>query len=595
MKIGSVGTAILPRSFGLILPLLCIAATSSSAQQPWQGSAVINGLTPVTDQMLLNPPANDWLMWRRDYSAWGYSPLDQINKDNVKNLRVAWTWSLTNGQTEFAPIVHDGVLYAWNPGDKVQALNAATGDLIWEYRRDLPEKLLTEGLNTLARRNMAIYGDNLIIATSDVHIVALNAKTGKVVWDHQTADWHDGWRYSSGPFIAHGKIIQGMTGCGNAEPGGCFITAHDPNTGAELWRTYTIARPGTPGGDSWNGLPLDQRFGASAWIAGSYDPAQNTVFYGTGQPYPWIAEMRGTLPLKPGANNDTLYSDSTMALDPDTGALKWYFQHLQNDTYDLDHVFERILVDLPVNGETRKAVLTVGKPGIIDVLDRTNGQYLWSKETVPQNVVSSIDPKTGVKTLNQEAIPHIGKTTMNCPADPGARGWPATAYSPRTGMLYLPLTEFCSMTTPTPLDPGQVYTGGGRAVYRRVAVPNSDGNFGRIDAIRLSDRSTVWSKRQRAAETSAVLPTAGGLVFAGSWDRWFRAYDDTTGEILWQVRTNSAVNAFPISYSVGGKQYVAVATGTGSSQLRSLATLTPDIPNPDAGSVLWVFALPDAK
>ena len=579
------------RSTVLSLPILMLAGTAF-AQQP-QASDPIKNLTPVTDAMLRNPPAADWLMWRRAYNGWGYSPLDQINKDNVKNLQPAWTWSLSSGATETTPIVHDGVLFIFNAADKIQALNAATGDLIWEYKRDLPAKLLTDIPNVLAKRNMAIYDDKLITATSDAHVVALDAKTGKVVWDHATADWTKGWRYTGGPFIVNGKVIQGMTGCGNAEPGGCFITGHDIKTGEELWRVNTIAHPGDPNYDTWNGLPMESRFGASAWISGSYDPDQNLVFYGTGQPYPWIAEMRGTLPAKPGAKHSALYSDSTLAINPDTGQLKWHHQHLEDDTWDLDYVYERLLVDLPVNGETRKAVITAGKLGIVEALDRTNGQWLWHKETVPQNVVASIDPKTGEKTINPAAIPHIGSTTVNCPADPGGRTWAATAYSPKTGMLYMPLNEYCSNTTPTPLDPGQAYTGGGRAVYARVAVPNSDGNVGRVDAIKLSDRSTAWSYRQRAPETTAVLPTGGGLVFSGSWDRWFRAFDDATGKVLWQTRLNNVISAFPISYSVNGKQYVAVAVGGGSTMSKALATLTPEIQNPDGGSVLWVFALPN--
>jgi alcohol dehydrogenase (cytochrome c) len=578
------------RSVLLGLPLLLAAVGLARGQQ---APNPLSDLTAVSDAMLKNPPPGDWLMWRRTYDGWGYSTLDQINKDNVKNLGVAWTWSLTSGVTEIAPLVHDGVLFIWNAGDKVQALNAVTGDLLWEYRHDLAPKLLTEGGNTLARRNMALYGDKLIIATSNAMLVALEAKTGKVIWKNEVADWNDRWRYTAGPFIAGGKVIAGMSGCGGAQPGGCFITGHDPNTGKELWRLHTVAQSGDPNEKTWNGLPLAERFGASAWIAGSYDPDQNTVYYGVGQPYPWIAEMRGTLPKKDGFENGALYSDSTLAIDPSTGTLKWYFQHLQNDTYDLDYSYERILLDLTVNGETRKALVTAGKLAIVEVLDRTTGQFLWAKETVHQNVVSSIDPKTGEKTLNQAAIPHIGKTTVNCPADPGARGWPATAYSPRTQMLYMPLSEYCSNTTPTPVEPGQKYTGGGRAVYARIPVPNSDGNFGRLDAIKLTDRSQAWSVRQRASMSSAVLPTAGGVVFAGSLDRWFRAYDDATGKVLWQIRTNNAVNAFPITYRVAGKQYIAVAVGNGSSQLRSLNTLTPEIKNPDGGSMLWVFALPN--
>ncbi|HET7882039.1 MAG TPA: PQQ-binding-like beta-propeller repeat protein [Acetobacteraceae bacterium] len=574
---------------------LCVG-TAAQAQQA-AASDVTKNMRPVTDEMLLKPDPGDWLMWRRSYDGYGFSPLNQINKDNVKDLQVAWTWSLTNGATETTPIVHDGVLYIWNYADKVQALNAATGDLIWEYRRDLPQTLIDQAGNNLAKRNMAIYQDKLIIATSDSHLVALDAKTGEIAWDHETADWRKGWRYTSGPFIVQGMVLQGMTGCGNAEPGGCFITGHDIKNGEEKWRVWTIAHPEDPNFDTWNGVPLESRFGASAWISGAYDPDQKLVFYGIGQPYPWIAEMRGTLPLKkaPGITNSALYSDSTLAIDPTTGKVKWYHQYLENDTWDLDYVYERMLVDLPFNGATRKMVITTGKLGIIEALDRTTGEWLWAKQTVPQNVVASIDPKTGAKTINQDAVPHIGKTTVNCPADPGGRGWPATAYNPNTQTLFLPLNEFCSNTTPTPLDPGQSYTGGGRAIFARTLVPNSDGNVGRIDAIKLTDQSTVWSYRQRTPATGAVLPTAGGLVFAGTWDRYVRAWDDATGKVLWQVRTNNAVNGFPISYTVNGKQYVAVSVGNGSSQAKSLATLTPEAVAPDGGSVLWVFALPDKR
>jgi alcohol dehydrogenase (cytochrome c) len=578
----------------LLLPGLLLAGASAMAQAPAAKPSPTAALTPVTDATLRNPAPGDWLMWRRTYNGWGYSPLDQITKDNVKNLQPAWTWSLTTGATETTPIVHDGVLFIHNNSDKIQALNGATGDLIWEYRRDLPDALLKDNQNYLTKRNMAFYDDKLIVATSDAHIIALDAKTGKLAWDHTTADWTKGWRYTGGPFVVNGKVIQGMTGCGNAEPGGCFITGHDIKTGEELWRVYTIAHPGDPNFDTWNGLPLESRFGASAWVSGAYDPEQNIVFYGTGQPYPWIAEMRGTLPKKAGVKEVTaLYSDTTLAINPDTGKVQWFHQHLPDDTWDLDYVYERQLIDLPVGGEMRKAVITTGKLGIIEALDRTNGQWLWHKETVPQNVVASIDPKTGEKTINAAAIPHIGQTTVNCPADPGGRGWPATAYSPKTGILYMPLNEYCSNTTPSPLDPGQAYTGGGRAIFSRTPVPNSDGNIGRVDAIKLADQSQAWSYRLRAPETAAVLPTGGGLVFNGAWDRYFRAFDDTTGEVKWQMRLNNVVNSFPVSYTANGKQYVAVAVGSGSSHSKALATLTPEIQNPDGGSVLWVFALPN--
>jgi alcohol dehydrogenase (cytochrome c) len=584
--------------FGLRASAVVALLVSAGAHsQPAPAADPMKNVRPVTDQMLLNPDAGDWLMWRRTYDGFGFSPLDQINKANVANLRVAWAWSLTNGATESTPIVHDGILYIWNYADKVQALDGATGDLVWEYRRDLPQTIIDQAGNNMAKRNMAIYQDKLLIATSDAHLVALDMKTGQVIWDHQTADWRQGWRYTAGPFIVDGMVLQGMTGCGNAEPGGCFITAHDIKTGEEKWRVWTIAHPGDPNSETWNGVPLESRFGASAWVAGSFDPQQNLVFYGVGQPYPWIAEMRGTLPAKgaAGVTNAALYSDSTLAIDPASGKVKWYHQYLQNDTWDLDYVYERMLMDLPFNGKPRKMVITTGKLGIIEALDRVTGEWLWAKETVPQNVVSHIDPKTGEKTINQAAIPHIGQTTVNCPADPGGRGWPATAYNPKTETLFLPLNEFCSNTTPTPLDPGQAYTGGGRAIFARTLVPHSDGNVGRIDAVKMSDRSTTWSFRERGPATGGVLPTAGGVVFEGGWDRVFRAFDDATGKVLWQLRTNNAINGFPVSYVANGRQYVAVSVGNGSTHAKSLATLTPELTVPDGGSVLWVFALPDKK
>jgi alcohol dehydrogenase (cytochrome c) len=563
------------------------SVTEAMAQQP---SLVANWST-ITEDTMRTPPDGDWLMWRRTYANWGYSPLDQINKDNVKNLRVAWTWSLNSGVTESEPLVHDGILFVTNSGDKIQALNAATGDLIWEYRRDLPREVVAKGGNTLAKRNMALYENQLYITTSDAHVVSLDARTGKVLFDHATADWKKGYLYSSGPFMANGVLVASMSGCNAAQAGGCFITGHNPQTGEELWRVHTVAQDGDPNANTWNGLPLDKRFGGSAWIAGSYDPETDTIYHGVGQPYPWIAEMRGTTPKKEGMDNSALYTDSTLAIEPKTGKMKWHHQHLANDTLDLDYAYERVLVDLPVDGVMRKAVVTAGKIAIVEALDRTNGQFLWAKETSFQNVVKSIDPKTGVKTINEDAMPHIGKTTFNCPADPGARGWPSTAYSPKTQMLYLPLTEYCSNTTPTPLEPGETYTGGGRAVYARVPIPNSDGKFGRLEALKLTDKTQAWSQRRRAPMSSGVLPTAGGLLFAGSLDRWFRAYDDTTGAMIWETRLNNALNAPPISFAVGGKQYIAIAVGNGSSQLRSLNTLVPDIKNPDGGAMLWVFAL----
>ena len=551
----------------------------------------IDNVTPVTDEMLLNPPDGDWLMWRRTYDGWGYSPLDQINKENVGDLRLAWSWAMTPGRTQETPLAHDGIVYIQNSDAVIQALDGATGDLIWEYEYDLPDDAAIRGV-----RNKAIYDDKLIIATRHAHLFALDTKTGDLIWDKTVANYRHGFGFSSGPIVANGVIVQGMTGCSRAQPGGCFFTGHDVNTGEELWRVHTIARGDTPEGNSWNGVPLESRHGASAWMAGSYDPEQNLFFAGVGQVYPWNIEMAGLVPPSsdPGVTNEALYTNATLAIDANSGELKWYFQHLETDSLDLDYVFERMLIDLPVDGEERKMTVTVGKIGIIEALDRFTGEYLWDVETVPQNVVLSIDPDTGDKTINPDVIPVIGETTFNCPADPGGKSWQATAYSPRTQALYLPLVEFCSNTTVNPLDPGEIYTGGGRQTYSRVPVPDSDGNIGRVDAINLNDRSTMWSYRQRPPVTSSTLPTGGGLVFVGSLDRKFMAFDDETGEKLWESgRLTNSLESFPITYTANGKQYVAI-TANFASGLGRLASLTPEVRLPSNDPIaLYVFALPD--
>lgn len=578
-----------------LLPVIAVSALALSAAVPaaMAQDAPIDKVTPVTDEMLVNPPDGDWLMWRRTYNGWGYSPLDQINKDNVKGLQLAWSWSMSPGRTQETPLVHDGIIYIQNADQTVQALDAATGDLIWEYRYELPDAVSPGG-----ERNKAIYGDKLILATRDAHVIALDTKTGKLIWDQQVADYAKGWGYTSGPIVAEGVVIQGMTNCGNGQPGGCFFTGHDVETGKELWRINTIAHGDTPEGNSWNGLPLEARHGASAWIAGSYDPDQKLIFAGVGQPYPWIAEINGLLPKSsdPKVTNDALYTDSTLAIDPKTGELKWYHQYLKTDTWDLDYVYERMLIDMPIDGKDTKTVVTSGKLGILEALDRTNGDWLWAKETVPQNVVQSIDPKTGEKTINPEVIPHIGQTTVNCPADPGGRAWQALSYSPKTKAIYMPTVEFCSNTTPQPLDPGTIYTGGGRAVFDRVKRPDSDGNIGQVRAISVADQSEMWQYRQYAPVTSSTLPTGGGLVFVGSLDRKLLAFDDTTGDLLWSSgKLSNSLESFPVTYEANGKQYVAITASFGSG-LGRLQSLTPDIKLPGNNPVtLYVFALPDTK
>jgi alcohol dehydrogenase (cytochrome c) len=542
----------------------------------------LDKFSPVTDAMLQSPPAEDWLLWRRTYDDHGFSPLKQINQSNVGNLQVAWAWSLPPGPNEATPLAHDGVLFVHSYGDRVQALNAVTGDLLWQYSRKLPADARLS-----VKRNIAIYRDRLIVPTSDDHVVALDVKTGKVIWDQPIADYTKGWQITGGPLVAKGKVMQGIAG---QSPGGCAIVALDFETGKEAWRFYTIARPGEFGGDSWNGLPLDKRSGASVWTAGSYDPQLNLAYFGTGQTY-------DTGPLlhpvnQPGVTNDGLYTDSTLAFNPDTGKLVWHFQHVHNDQWDLDWAFERQLINLRVNGAPRKLVVTSGKMAIYEALDAATGKYAFSKDLGIQNVVAAIDPKTGEKTINPEVVVGDGKSHMICPHPGGGRNWIATSYNAETSILYVPMVESCMDLIPAPPgERGNLTSGVNWFIRPR---PDSDGKFGRVEAFNLQTKKVLWIKRQRAPQSTGVLATAGGIVFAGSLDRYLKAYDASTGELLWQVRMNDVPSSCPITYSVNGKQYVAVVVGNGGAQTATFPVLVPEIENPpDRGAAVWVFELPE--
>ncbi|MEE8129523.1 MAG: PQQ-binding-like beta-propeller repeat protein, partial [Vicinamibacterales bacterium] len=544
----------------------------------------LEALQPVTDAMLRDVAAGDWLLWRRTYDAFGFSPLETINRANVTDLRVAWTWSLPLGPNESTPLVHDGVLFMHGYGDKLQALDAATGDLLWQYSRRLPE-----GVGPQIKRGISIYGSRLYVPTSDTHVVALDVKTGHVVWDQAVGDREDGLRLTGGPLVAKGKVMVGTTG--RAE-GGNYVVALDAETGAEVWRFATITRPDTAGGNSWNGLPLDKRNGASVWIPGSYDPVHNLAFFGPGNTYD-TGPLRD-LVQQDGVTNDALYLDSTLALNPDTGELVWHFQHQANGQWDLDWAFERQVMDLSVNGETKSVVVTVGKQAIFDILETDTGKYVTSIDLGLQNVVTGIDPITGAKTVDPRLVPGDGETKMICPHVSGGRGWLPTAYDARVKVVYLPMVEACMDLVPVPEgERGSLTTGVRWAVRPR---PEGDGNYGRLEAINLETRETLWIERQRAPMTTGTLVTAGGLVFAGSLDRMFSAYDAETGARLWQTRLNDVPSSAPISYSANGQEYVAMVVGSGGYQSTSYDLLVPEIQNPqDRNAALWVFALPSPR
>jgi alcohol dehydrogenase (cytochrome c) len=537
--------------------------------------------TPVTDALLANPSPNDWLSWRRTQDGLGFSPLTSISKENVARLQLAWSLALPAGQNAATPLVHDGVIYVHSFGDHVQALDATTGDELWHYARQLPENS-----RPTVKRNVALYADKIYFGTSDVHVVALDAKTGHVVWDQPITEPGSGFGLTGGPLVARGKVMQGVNG---QSPGGAYIVGLDAATGEESWRFYTIARPGEPGGNTWNGLPLDKRSGGSVWTAGSYDAEHNVALFGPAPTYD-TGPMRDAIDRR-GVSNEALYTNATIALNPDDGKLVWYFQHVPNDQWDFDWAFERQLVTLPVNGRDRRVLVTSGKEAVYDALDLNGGRYLFSIDLGLQNFITAIDPKTGAKRIDPSLIPTRERPITVCPHAGGAKSWIPASLNPQTKILYVPLVESCMVLTPAPQDERGSLSTGVRWTVRPTL--DSDGRYGRIQAINLATKQTLWTERQRAPQTSGVLATAGGLVFAGALDRWFTAYDDANGKTLWRARLSDVPSAAPISYAVNGKQYVAMVVGYGSAQAITFPMLTPEIDLPVArSSTIWVFALP---
>lgn len=522
--------------------------------------------TPVTEQNLQSPSPNDWLMFRGNYGSWGYSALEQIDRENVGSLALAWTWSMDPGPNQATPLVHDGILYLPSPRDVIQALDARSGELLWEYRREIPKELNLGKLEFTPKRNVAIYQNKIFTTTTDGYVVAIDSATGKQLWQTLLGDPKT-FTHSSGPIVVRGKVISGRS-CEFETQGGCFIAAHDAETGQEVWRFNVIARPGEPGGDTWGDIPLEKRMHVGAWFVGSYDPETNLVYWGTSVPSPHPEIVRGS------GNAKLLYSNSTIALDPDTGRLAWYYQNFPRDNWDLDHPFERMLVDVPLNpdrkevwrinpdakrGELRKVLTGVpGKTGMIWTLDRATGQFLWATPTVFQNVIADIDPRTGEVTLDERAIPKKMTDSFGtvCPGYGGGKNWPSGSYDPTTRAIYVPLSNACMKPQ---MSPSEVL---GMDFGTHFIAPGAKA-LGTLQAISVETGKTLWRMDEQAGQYS-TMSTAGGLLFAGNSDRRFRAYRSDDGKILWETILNGPVSGFPVSYAVDGEQYVAVTAGAGS-------------------------------
>ncbi|MET0291400.1 MAG: PQQ-binding-like beta-propeller repeat protein [Steroidobacteraceae bacterium] len=576
---------------------LLLAAASLCVTSLADAQSVLDSLTPVTDAMLKNPPPQDWLTWRRTSDSWGYSPLKDVDTNNVGKLQLVWTRGLEPGPQEGTPLVHDGVMYFPNPRDIVQAIDVVTGDVLWEHRRQLPVDLEKFVNAPYINRSLAIHGNLIIDTSADGYVYALDARTGKPVWNVQVVDYHAGVHQTSGPLIVEGKVITGR-GCEplpDANPDACVIVAHDAATGRELWRTRTIPGPGEKGDETWGDIPFGERKHVGAWMTPSYDAELKLLYLGTSVTSPAPKYLLG------GNDRKHLYHNCTLALDIATGKIVWYYQHVV-DHWDLDHTFERILVDTvqaPAkdavtwinpklkSGELRKVITGIpGKTGIVYTLDRRTGEFLWARPTVQQNVVQSIDGRTGAVTVNPATQFHKkGDEVYVCPSIVGGRNWPAGAYSPLTDAMYFPLQNLCSTHTVI-IDSRRENSSYGIRTQNSLS-PGVTG-VGSLQAISASTGRTLWKVEQRAAMLS-TLTTAGGLVFAGDVAGRFRAYDQRNGTVLWEINLGAQVTGFPVTFSAQGRQYVAVSTG-GAINTAAYLGMTPEI-RPSNNSALYLFAL----
>jgi alcohol dehydrogenase (cytochrome c) len=559
---------------------------SSATPIPGPMPEVLQNYTPVTAERLKKPEDGNWFHFRRTYDGWGFSPLKEITPDNVARLQPVW--SMATGQVEghqAPPIVNNGVMFVATPGNQMLAIEAKTGNILWRYKRTLPEDVVH--LHP-TNRGVALYGDKVYFASADCVLVALDVKTGKEVWTAKVDDYKKAYYMSLAPLVVDGKVILGASGGELGVRG--FVAAMDAETGKELWKTYTVPAPGEPGSETWPvGGDHYKRGGGAIWVTGTYDPETNLTFWGTGNAAPWFGDQR------PG---DNLYTSSVVALDVNSGQIKGHFQYHPNDSWDWDEVSPPIVVDYQRDGRTVTGLINVSRSGYIWHLERTAGKinFVTGQPFVRQNVFKSLDPNTGRPDIDETRKPGTGKTADFCPSLWGGKDWPPVAFSPQTRLLYIPANEnLChELTGEVPkYVVGERYMGVAKNVMKMVAGAD---HIGELQAWNVDTGKKVWTTNLPSFNWGPVLATGGDVLFAGGTnDRMFRAFDAKTGKILWEFPTISGVAAVPVSFQVDGKQYIAVQSGWGVDPAKMQARMNllfpgkyPEVPQ---GGAVYVFAV----
>jgi alcohol dehydrogenase (cytochrome c) len=561
----------------------------SQPADPANLPALLRNYRPVTRQQLLEPEDRNWLMIRRTYDGWGYSPLDDITPSNVGRLKLVWSTPTGEvGSHQAPPLVNSGVMFISAPYNQVAAYDAKTGTLLWRYKRQRPADAFVAHPSN---RGLALYNDKVYYAAGEAVVVALDAKTGREVWAKQVYDNAVRYYMTLAPLAADGKILVGASGGEFGVRG--YITALDPETGNEIWRTYTIPAPGEPGSETWpKGGDQWKTGGASVWVTGNYDPETNTAFFGTGNGGPWMGDQR------PG---DNLYTASTVALDAATGKIKGHMQYTPNESFDWDEVSPPILIDFRRGGREIKGAVNVARNGYLYFLDRTGGslRFVEGKPYVNQTVFRSLDPKTGYPDIDPEKEPGTGKEATYCPSLHGGKNWPPAAYSPRTRMIYIPANNNMCQTlvgVPVTYAVGRGFTGTGMTKGPGTTLWPGATHVGEVQAWNVDTGQKAWTHTYRQANWGPILTTGGGLVFAGGTpDQNFHAFDAATGKLLWEYKTSSGVEGPPASFEVDGKQYIAVLTGWGADANGAGPTvarlLGEPIPSVPSGGAVYVFAV----